>query len=270
MKDIYNKQVKDEDQEEYTSDQEEDQDDDSPDNRYKVVCLKNNKECIDQPNCCQIELLPKLPTGIISIGRSGSGKTMATVTMLTKKYLLKDVFDYTYMYTGGIDPDEDLIKDLELSKENIFTDFKEQDIDDLMTKLQKSVKKNGMAKTPSVLMIFDDILGRPDFLKSKTLTKLVTANRHSNISYIIMSQYYKKLPPVARTNASYYMIFPSSASELEKIADELCPAGMNKKQFIKIAEHATKEQYSFLSINSKTKMSEQLRKNFDQILNLNE
>tara|TARA_R110000782_G_scaffold53784_5_gene114205 strand:+ start:261 stop:1067 length:807 start_codon:yes stop_codon:yes gene_type:complete len=241
---------------------------DSGEDKYAVTCLDNNKEGIEQPNCCTIELLPKLPTGILVIGRSGSGKTNAVVTLLTKECLLKDAFDFTYIYTGGVKPDEKMIKQLGIPKENIKDDFKIEEIEELMTKLQKTVDKQGMDKTPSVLLIFDDILGRSDFLKSKTFTKLVTTNRHSRITYIVLSQYFKKLPPVARTNASYYMIFPSSSAEIDKIADELAPPSMDKKEFIQIAKYATKEKYSFLSINTKADGDKQLRKNFNNVLNL--
>ena len=41
---------------------------------------------------------------------------------------------------------------------------------------------------------------------------------------------------------------------------------MSKKQFIKITQYATKEQYNFLSINNTSK--DRLRKNFDVILSL--
>ena len=135
--------------------------------------------------------------------------------------------------------------------------------------MELTVKKQGFKNTPSVLFVFDDILGNTDFLKSKTLTKLATTNRHMNITYIICSQYYKKLPPVVRTNASYYLIFPSSQQELEKIADELTPPSMDKKQFLMIAKYATKEKFSFLSINSKCEPNKQLRKGFNKVLNIN-
>ena len=60
------------------------------------------------------------------------------------------------------------------------------------------------------------------------------------------------------------MIFPSSMSEIEKIADELSPPKMSKKQFIKYLQHATDKRYSFMSIN--TDSSEPLRRMFENIL----
>lgn len=246
----------------------EDPESDSGD-KYKVKCLSNNKSGIYQPHCCEIDMLPKLPTGMLVIGKTGSGKTMALLNMLSNKHMLKDSFDFIYLYVG-IKPDPEMIKVLDLPEDNIKKDFTEEDVGDLMTKLEKTVETKGMANCPSVLMIFDDILGRPEFIRSKTFTKLVTTNRHMNITWIALSQYYKKISSTARTNASYYMIFPSSMVELEKIAEELTPPNMNKKQFIRVAQYATKDKFSFLSINTKADGDKQLRKGFSKILTLNE
>lgn len=232
---------------------------------FEVEVYKTNKEQIWQPAVCDCELLPKLPTTMLVIGRSGSGKTNAVINLLQKDNLLKDCFDYIYLFSG-IKPDDELIKPLNIPKSQQFIDFEEDDVQKIMTKMEKTVESIGMAKTPSVLFLFDDILGKPKFLKSSTMSKLVTTNRHMNITCIILSQYFKKLPPVVRTNASYYMIFPSSMSELEKITDELTPPNYSKKNFIKLLQHATKEKYSFFSLNSKTSVDKMCRKGFGKIL----
>jgi hypothetical protein len=236
-------------------------------NPFEVEVYKTNKEEIWQPSCCDCELLPKLPTTMLVIGRSGSGKTNAVVNLLQKENLLKDTFDYIYLFSG-IKPDEELLKPLNIPKSQTFIDFLEEDVKKIMTKMENTVESIGMKKTPSVLFLFDDILGKPKFLRSETMSKLVTTNRHMNITCIILSQYFKKLPPVVRTNASYYMIFPSSMSELEKIADELTPPNKSKKEFIKLLQYATNEKYNFFSLNSKTSADKMCRKNFAQIINI--
>jgi hypothetical protein len=83
----------------------------------------------------------------------------------------------------------------------------------------------------------------------------------------MLSQYYKGTPPVIRTNCSYNIIFPSSLQELEKIAEEQTPPNMNKKEFIKNIQYATEDEYSFMSINSRAKPQDRLRKGFNNILN---
>jgi len=243
-------------------------DNDNNDNDpYAVKVFKTNKTDIYQPRCSENELLPNLPTSMCVIGKSGSGKTNSIISMLTNEKMLKDTFDFIYLFSG-IKPDPELIEPLNLPKHQVYNDFEEDDVKKLMDKMEKSVEKNGMNKTPSVLFIFDDILGKPKFLKSSTMSKLITTNRHMNISVIVMSQYFKKLPPVIRTNCSFYMIFPSSMSEIEKISDELCPPNMSKKKFINIIQFATSDKYNFISINTKCGIDKMLRKNFGKIINV--
>jgi hypothetical protein len=262
---MYNQQEQEEQEEDSEVEEQEEQE---AWDKYAIQLKKTNKDELYQPRCVKIGLIPTLPTGIISIGRSGSGKTQCIVNLLTNKNLLGSVFDFIYLFTG-VKPDQELIKDLKLPKENIKTDFTEETVQNIMDKMEKTVEKQGMKNTPSVFFLFDDILGNKDFLKSKTLTKLTTTNRHCNISYAILSQYYKKLPPVVRTNASYLIIFPSSMIELEKVAQEQCPPQLTIKDFIKIAKHATKEKFQFLSIHNKTEPHLQLRKNFNTVLTSN-
>jgi hypothetical protein len=232
-------------------------------NPYEIKIKKTNKDGLEQPESVELDIFPKLPMGCLIIGRSGSGKTQAMINMLTNDNLLADYFDIVYLFTDA-KPDKELIKDLKLEKQNIITDFDEEKVKTIMDRAENTIQKNGFKNSPKIMMLFDDILSNQKFLKSKTLTRLATANRHFNISYIFCSQYYKKLPPVVRTNARYYMIFPSSMSEVEKIADELCPPRISKKQFIQYLQYATDKQYSFLSINADSQ--EPLRRMFENIL----
>jgi len=240
-------------------------DSDNDNDPYKVKVFKTNKDEIFQPSCVDNELIPKLSTSMCVIGKSGSGKTNSVISMLTNERMLKDAFDFIYLFSG-IKPDQELIEPLKLPKHQVFNDFEEDDVKKIMDKMEKTVEKNGMKNTPSVLFIFDDILGKPKFLKSSTMSKLITTNRHFNISVIIMSQYFKKLPPVIRTNCSYYMIFPSSMVEIEKVSDELCPPNMSKRKFIEIIQFATDDKYNFISINTKCGSKKMLRKNFGKII----
>ena len=232
-------------------------------NPYEIKIKKTNIDQLDQPESVELDIFPKLPAGFLVIGRSGSGKTQAIVNMMTNTALLDDYFDIVYLFTDA-KPDRELIKDLKLEKKYIISDFKEDQVLEIMNKAERTIQEKGFKNSPKIMMIFDDILSNQKFLKSKTVVKLATANRHFNISYIFASQYFKKLPPVLRTNARYYMIFPSSQSETIKMADDLTPARMSNKKFIELLGHATKERYSFLSIN--TDSQEPLRRKFENIL----
>ena len=250
----------------YESDSESEESQEEEHSGYEVKPVKNNKEHLYQPPCSRNEILPPLPFGGLIVGKSGSGKTMACVNMLTNKHLLKDAFDYVYLFCC-IRPDDDLIQPLKLKKNHIFENFQEKDVKSICDKAEGHIKKNGFKNSPSTLMIFDDILSNVEFMKSKTMLKLATANRHMNISYFFLSQYYKKISPVIRTNVKLIMFFPSSLQEVEKLAEEQTPPNMSKKEFIKIVQFATKEKYNFLTINHMSQ--DKLRKNFENVLSLN-
>jgi len=238
--------------------------DEAEHNPYEIKIKQSNKEGLEQPESVENDIFPKLPMGCLIVGKSGSGKTSAMVNMLTNPNLLGDYFDFIYLFTGNTKPDKELIKDLKLPKKQIITDFDEEDVKQIMDKAERTIEQHGFKDSPKLMLVFDDILDNQKFLKSKTMLTLATANRHYNISYIFCSQYYKKINAVIRTNCRYYMIFPSSMSECEKIADELTGPNMTKKQFIKYLQHATDKRYSFLSINADSE--DPLRRMFENIL----
>lgn len=238
-----------------------------PCSRYKVHCLKSNKDKIKQPRCVECGVLPKLPFGLLCVGTTGSGKTVATINMLTNPYMLKEAFDYIILWCG-VKPDENFVDELGISRENINVDFTEEQVASKFNKLEHATEKSGkdFSRVPKVLFIFDDILNKPKFMKSPTMIKIATAHRHANLSYILLSQYYKKVQPTIRTNVHGIMFFPASLIEVEKLAEENTPPDMTKKEFISVVQHATNENHSFLFINKRAKRGETLRKNFDMII----
>jgi hypothetical protein len=256
-----------EDEEDYSEEDEEQAKDKETKGKYAVVIQPSNKDFLYQPPCSELEILPSLPFGMAIIGKSGSGKTQMMIHMMSNKDLLQGVFDFTYLFTGT-KADEDMIKALNLPKDCIKNNFEEEDVKKITDKMEKTVERQGFKNTPSVCMIFDDFLNKPKFMKSDTMVKLATANRHMNISYILLSQYYKKLSPVIRTNVAYIAFFPASLSEVIKLSEEQCPANTSHKDMVKLVQHATAKPYQFLGINSRCSCDKRLRKGFDKILNL--
>jgi hypothetical protein len=251
------------------SEEEEEEEDKEPVGKYDVICQPTNKQDLYQPPCVDLGILPELPFGMAIIGKSGSGKTQMMIHMMTSPHLLEGVFDFTYLFTG-IKADEEMIKALNLPKDCIKNNFEEEDVKKITDKLEKTVEKQGFKNTPSVCMIFDDFLNKPKFMKSDTMVKLATGNRHMNISYILLSQYYKKLTPVIRTNVAYIAFFPASLSEVIKLSEEQCPANTSHKDMIKLVQHATAKPYQFLGINSRCSCDKRLRRGFENILKLND
>ena len=125
-----------------------------------------------------------------------------------------------------------------------------------------------MAKNSRVLIILDDVIANREFLNSPQALKMFALLRHYLVSVIVLMQTYNKLPKALRNNANAIMIFPSNRSELEVLKDELCQPSLSKKQFEKVISDATSERYDFLYINNHAEPSKKLRKNLDEIINL--
>jgi len=230
----------------------------------KIQVYKSKKQGIKQPLCCKNDILPKLHCTYIIVGRSGSGKSNVLLHMLNSASLLKNCFDIILYLSDS--PDDSVIDNLKIPKENFLKNWNEDNIEKILNKQEESVKNKGFLKTPSILLIFDDVLSRPKFLNSKIVLKLVTACRHFNISTIFNTQSYKKLPRTVRINARGIILFPSSLSELTKFAEEQCLAGMSNKEFMKKIQYITKEPYQFAFINNDSANETKLRKNFDLII----
>jgi hypothetical protein len=94
------------------------------------------------------------------------------------------------------------------------------------------------------------------------------ANRHSNITTILLSQSFTKTPRVCRLQASNIMIFPASESEIDLLVDEYTPPHTTAKQFYELVKHATKDRFNFLHICTRVAPQERFRKNLSVILTI--
>ena len=242
-------------------------------NPYKVKVFKTSKDDKEkQPHACQIGIFPpKLERfHTLIIGRSGSGKSNVMLHMLTDKHLLGSVFKPKNIFLFcGVKPDKGLVKELKIPKRNIITDFDDEKVVSMFKELEDVVDHKGWTGAPRTLWLFDDILSRKKFLRGKALRQVATAGRHAKLSYIALSQYYKALPPILRTNASYIIYFSANESENVKFTEEQCPSFMKKKEFLEIIEHCTKEKYSFLALNTLAEKGQEVRKGFNNVVSFN-
>ena len=233
----------------------------------KIEPVETDKSHIVQPNAVTNGTLPKLPCSYLVVGRSGSGKSTVLYNLLTNEKLLGGVFNFIFVFSDV--KADDILKKLDLPPENYVTDFDEKTIDELLTSMDKKIEEEGlekMAKDIKIAIIFDDILSKQKFLRSDAMRKLASANRHFLISWFILSQYYKAIPPVIRQNAGGVIFFPASLAEVEKLADENCEPMMSKKEFIKLVQHCTSDKHSFLFLNRKADAGKRIRKGFDRIV----
>jgi hypothetical protein len=238
----------------------------------KITPLKTKKTELPQSLYMEADIINRFPSLTLCIGKSGSGKSNVVGNMLTKKEFMKDFFDEIYLFSPTAKTD-DLVEHLNLKDEHIIDNLDESSIiklNKIVDDNTEKIKKNGIkntAKNSKILIICDDCISEKVFIKSNILSKLATAGRHALISTIICSQSYTKVPRVIRLQAQGMIVFPSSNDELDLLCEDLCPAGMSKKDFLELIKYATEERYSFLFVNHHVKNpKEKFRKNFDEII----
>jgi hypothetical protein len=235
--------------------------------QLKVHVASTGKTGIIQPDACKNNILPKLHCSYLVIGRSGSGKSNAVIHLIKSKSLLEGAFDFIFYFVGSLD--DSFTKNIKIPDENVIKDFDLSKLQNIIDKQKSVIKKKGIAsasKSNSVLIVFDDILSQPRFLKSSLVLKLVTECRHYLITCMFNTQSYTKIPRTIRINCRGLLLFPSNRNEMEKFSDEQCPPRMKKKQFLKLLDHATKEQYNFCFMNMDSPPEDMIRKNFDLII----
>ena len=238
---------------------------------FKIEVLETDKSKIPLRGCMKQGIIPKFPSSVVFSGRSGSGKTNLLLNMLTRKEMLKDYYHFILVFSPTAGKYDDTYKVLNIPEENFIPDFNQQTFENLIKTRKDLIEEKGIewvSKHSRVCLILDDVIANRDFLQSSTALRLFSLLRHYLCSIYIMIQSYTKLPRALRLNCNGTYIFPSSQSEVEILKDEVCPAGLTKKQFEKVIDYATSEPYNFLSINNHAKPKERFRRNLDEIINL--
>ena len=110
----------------------------------------------------------------------------------------------------------------------------------------------GKDKAPHELVIFDDAIADVKFLNSQDFLKVFVAGRHGNISCMVMTQSYVKVPRSVRMQITVLAMFPSRVTEIERLCDEHGPVNMSKNDFISMVKYAIAktdgEKYPFFVV----------------------
>lgn len=152
--------------------------------------------------------LTEILGGIIAIiAPTGSGKSILLRDILSKIHTHYDKI-YLMCPTAKVQDCYDYFPD-----SNIIDHFDEATLERVFIEQQSSDKK----KMKKPLIILDDIIGEPEYEKSKMLNKIATAGRPLNLTVILISQFYTKIKPLHRGNLRAFIGFDmDSSEELEK------------------------------------------------------
>ena len=239
----------------------------------KIDAVNTAKSKIPQRKVAKDGILPKFPFSLMLSGSSGSGKTNLLIKILTKKALYSNYFHYIMVYSPTAGKYDDSYKELNLPPENFIENFSPESLEQLIASRKQLIDDKGIewvAKNSRVLVILDDVIANRAFLESQTALTLFALLRHYLCSVVVMMQSYTKLPRALRVNCNAVAVFPSTQSEVEVLLNEITPSGIKKRDFEKVIEYATNDPYSFLWINRHAKRGEQIRKNLDEVINLDD
>lgn len=237
----------------------------------KIETIPTKKDNIKQPLLSERDIIPRINSSVLFVGASGSGKTTVLANMLTRKDMFKGSFDRIFLISPTAHSD-DIQKYLNLDPNDIVDDLSEAPglLQEVMDSQREAIQQNGADKSPLYCVVFDDVIGDKDLLKTSQFTKCFIACRHYNLTTFICSQSYKGVPRRCRLQAQNIIYFRGSNSENECVIEDRCPPGMHKKVGMQMIEFATKDPYSFLHINMRSPFESRYRRNLDEIININQ
>lgn len=241
--------------------------------------IETSKDKIEQPDLAKDEnmYIPPLGSSVIMSGKSGCGKsTLLANLLLDERFFGKSKlrpngwFDKIFLFSPTANGD-DIQKSLGVDKKYVFTDLSEAaELLDLIldTQQKKLDKADGADKVPQYAIIFDDVIGDTKFMNEKAFTRCFYQVRHVNCTTFICTQHFRKVPKVCRLQANFVFFFQGSAAEVEIVTEEYAPPMYTKKEFTQLVNDATKERYSFLTINNKLGWDKRFRRNLDEFITL--
>ena len=181
---------------------------------------------------------------------------------------MADFFDDIFLFSPTARGDQIQIL-LDLDQDHICDDLSDSGIEQLdyvFNKQNELIETMGYLKAPKILIIFDDIISNQRFMNSNVFKKCFVQGRHISASVIVNTQKYHAVPRTMRLNCTDICFFPSSQSEIARIAEEFTPPSKSVKEFTKLVNYCTAEAFNFLYIN--TRARRKFRKNLSQYVEI--
>ena len=191
--------------------------------------------------------IPDHPYRILIICSSGSGKTNALLNLINnqpdidKIYLYaKNPYEKKHQYL--INKCEEVGLD-HFNNPKTFIEYSND-----MRDVYKNIEDYNLGRERKILIVFDDMIA--DMINNKKLNPIVTElfirGRKLNISLVLFTQSYFKVPKDIRLNSTHFFIMKIlNKREFQQIALNHS-SYIDFKDFMKIYKECTKEPYSFL------------------------
>lgn len=215
------------------------------------------------------EPLPKLPSRVLWVACSGSGKTLCLGNMLARKeFGYKSIFkENIFLFSPTFELGDPSMHGVDIAEENVFKTFDEGVIEDIFEDQRKLVQRWGKAKVPHILIVFDDMITMLPQSKQSTLTRLFFSARHWKISLFLTTQSYKNTAKAIRLNCSHMMIFKTNNKERDLIGEEQV---LDMDVWRQVYDMGTSDPYSFLYIDNTKQVRERYYIRFEERLVIDE
>lgn len=228
----------------------------------EVVPLSKDKDDYTDPPHPN---LLRLPFSLLEIAQKGSGKTVLLHNLMV---WYAPYFDNIFVWSPTVNLDskwKDLIKELKLPPENLFVSYKEAQVSNVMRQIKDFNQGiEDRKERVKCLLVFDDIIqDLPKGRRKTVLNKLAMNHRHYDVSHIIISQSFKKVDSVMRSNTTGMILFNTdNTAERMKIIEELA-GNIGRKEFERLWYECTKEKHSFMFINYDSRL---VFRKFDEVV----
>ena len=213
-----------------------------------------------------------LPLGsriICFVGKKGSGKTSAMLSLLSnKKSPYHKYFDNIILCSPSA-PHDDKLKDLyeELSQEGKYfdslTEKTAEEMKNLLIGLNDNDKKD--KKKIQNLLILDDVTQSfPTGRKPSQISGLFTNSRHLKTTIWVVTHKYSSMPTLFRNQLDCLFLYKThSRNELESLKRD---SNLDESFLEDAFKLATDEPYGFLYINNTSQIPRLYNKHFQEIV----
>lgn len=190
------------------------------------------------------------PFSLGVIAPKGGGKSTLLIRMLTMRVpFYRKFFHEIHIFSPTCKSDEKWDRVLsKLQFGGCYSDFDEDILENILERNKEVIESQGKEKSNRILIIFDDMISHPSFKNSNTIKRYLLNSRHLNCSFIYTTQKYNLLNPTIRNNLSSICFFRTE-NKMEYKTFKQENNSLDDHLFDEIYEYATKDPYSFLTIN---------------------
>lgn len=177
------------------------------------------------------------------VAPTNSGKTVFIVDCLSK---IHKHYERVLMFSPTAKVQK--IYDF-LPRSHIYDHYDEQVLIDLYEDRKKQ-KENDIPLEPT-LIILDDIISSPEFIKSKIINKYAISGRHYFFTIFILSQNFTSLRPIIRNNACWSVSFDlDSYNERKKFCEQYLSSKNNRVGMILFRKIIHEKPYQLVLIEN--------------------